>query len=185
MQRVPPLALSPTAQTSPPTLSRRQATRDLIPAGHCAPVCSTSRRPATQAGTDTVIIGVTVHPKAPSPLTNRRSSMTTAKPTATTPQSPDGFPVSRPAGAPAGRYDQLQPSDHHGQRPLSPGAFRQSRDHVGGGRTLRQSASRCVTRPDCTTQTSWSPSQWTRRLTTSATGTSSQSRRSHRTSYSR
>ena len=46
---------------------------------------------ATQAGPATVIIGVTVQPKPPCPITNRRSSMTTAKPTENTTLPPDGF----------------------------------------------------------------------------------------------
>ena len=51
---------------------------------------------ATQAGPATVIIDVTVQLKPPCPITNRRSNMTTAKPTATTPRPPDGFRFEDP-----------------------------------------------------------------------------------------
>ena len=51
---------------------------------------------AAQAGLATSIISVTVQPKPPRSITNRRSSMTTAKPTAATTRPPDGFQFEDP-----------------------------------------------------------------------------------------
>ena len=110
--------------------------------------------------------------------------MTTAKPTANTTRPSDGFRFPDPP--------EHQPDDMTSFNHLTiTGSAHYLLEHFGNRETTLVAGEHYVSREPVRspaglhTQTCWSPLEWTRRLTTDATRTSSQSRGSRRTSYSR